>query len=65
MSMITFGTHEFVKRLRECGFTEPQAEVITELQRKATATAIDQARQDYHLDELATKQDLDTRLKEA
>ena len=64
MSTITFDTHEFVKRLRECGFTEPQAEVITELQRKATAAAIDQTRQDYHLDELATKRDLDTRIKE-
>jgi hypothetical protein len=34
------------------------------LQRKATAAAIDQTRQDYHLDELATKRDLDARLKE-
>lgn len=64
MATVTFDTHEFVKRLREAGFSEPQAEAITDLQRQANAAAIDQAKHDYHLDELATKRDLDARIKE-
>jgi DNA-binding transcriptional MerR regulator len=58
MATITFDTHEFVKRLRESGLSEAQAEVITDLQRQASAAAVDQARQDYHLDDIATKRDL-------
>ncbi len=58
MNTITFDTHEFVKRLRDSGFTEPQAEAITDLQSKASAAAVEQARQDYGLDEMATKRDL-------
>jgi len=49
MNTITFDTHEFVKRLRDSGFTEPQAEAITDLQRKASAAAVEQARQDTGL----------------
>ncbi len=58
MNTITFDTHEFVKRLRDSGFTELQAEAITDLQSKASAAAVEQARQDYGLDEMATKRDL-------
>ena len=59
MATIIFDTHEFVKRLRDAGFTEPQAEVITDLQRETREAAIEQARHDYHLDELATKRDIE------
>lgn len=48
MSSITFDTHEFVKRLRDSGFTETQAEALS------TAPSLSQA-----LDgQLATKADI-------
>lgn len=48
MNAITIDTHEFVKRLRETGLTEPQAEAITDLQRKASEVAFEQAKHDFH-----------------
>ena len=59
MASIAFDTHQFVKRLKDSGFTEAQAEVITDLQRQASAAAVDQAKQDYHLEEISTKRDLE------
>lgn len=48
MSSITFDTHEFIKRLRDSGFTETQAEALS------TAPSLSQA-----LDgQLATKTDI-------
>ena len=64
MIAITFDTHEFVKRLRDSGFSESQAEVITDLQRQASAAAVEQARKDFRPEELATRKDLDSRIKE-
>ena len=64
MATITFDTHEFVKRLRESGFSEPQAEAITDLQRQAISVAVDQAKQDWRPDGLATNKDMDARIKE-
>ena len=49
MTAIPFDTHEFVKKLREAGFTEQQAEVLTETVRAA---------QSVDLAHLATKTDL-------
>ena len=40
MSSITFDTHRFVRRLREAGFDEKQAEALTEAMR----AAIDESR---------------------
>lgn len=51
MSSITFGTHRFVRRLREAGFDEKQAEALTEAMR----SAIDES-------ELVTKKDLQIEL---
>jgi hypothetical protein len=48
----------FANRLKSVGFTDEQAQVITELQRTATGNTLEQARHDYHLDEVATKRDL-------
>lgn len=49
MTAITFDTHEFVKKLKEAGFTEQQAEALTETIK--TAQGVD-------LSDLVTKNDL-------
>jgi hypothetical protein len=58
MTTLTFDTHDFVKKLKGVGFSEEQAEVITDLQKTTVANTIEQARHDYDLDNLATKRDL-------
>lgn len=58
MAAVLFDTHTHVKRLRETGLTEVQAETITELQQQASVAAVQQALHDYHLDELASKRDI-------
>ncbi len=58
MSTITFDTHEFIKELKNVGFSEEQAEVITNLQKTTINTTLEQAKHDYQLDDLATKRDL-------
>ncbi|HYE35218.1 coiled-coil domain-containing protein [Methylocaldum sp.] len=47
MTSITFDTHKFVRRLKESGFTEEQAEAMADAFKEAQGEA-----------ELATKQDL-------
>lgn len=66
MATITFDTHDFVKRLKGAGFSEEQAEVLTDLQKATSQNTLEQARHDYELDDLATKRDikeLETNLK--
>ena len=64
MNALTFDTHEFVKKLKEVGFSEEQAEAITSLQKTTSSSTLEQARHDYDLDNLATKRDLkDVELK--
>lgn len=58
MDTLTFDTHEFVKKLKDVGFSEEQAEVITNLQKTTSSNTLEQARHDYDLDNLATKRDL-------
>lgn len=58
MATVAFDTHEFVKELKDAGFSEQQAEVITKLQKAAVSSTLEQARHDYELDDLATKRDL-------
>ncbi len=58
MSALTFDTHDFVKKLKGAGFSEEQAEVLTELQKTTVSTTMEQARHDHELDDLATKRDL-------
>ncbi len=65
MATITLDTHEFVKRLRDSGLTEPQAEAITDLQRQTVSAAVDQARQGWMPDGIATNKEMDARIKEA
>lgn len=58
MTALTFDTHDFVKRLKGAGFSEEQAEVITDLQKTTVLNTLEQARHDYELDDLSTKRDL-------
>ena len=58
MTAITFDTHEFIKDLKNSGFSEQQAEAITRLQKSSINTTLEQAKHDYQLDDLATKRDL-------
>jgi hypothetical protein len=54
MTAVAFDTHAYIKKLKEAGFTEPQAEA----QAEALTAALGQFKSDMHLDELATKRDL-------
>ena len=58
MSIITFDTLLFSNRLKSAGFTDEQAQVITELQLLTVDTTLEQVRHDYHLDDISTKRDL-------
>lgn len=58
MNAIPFDTLEFANRLKSVGFSEEQAQVITDLQRTATGNTLEQAKHEYHFDEAATKRDL-------
>lgn len=64
MATITFDTHEFFNELKGAGFSEQQAETITKLQKTAVASTLEQARLEYDLDNLATNQSMDLRLRE-
>jgi len=58
MATITFDTLYFANKLKDVGFTDEQAQVLTELQRTTTDNTLEQARHDYHLEGVATKRDL-------
>lgn len=57
-TILTFDTYDFVKRLKGVGFSEEQAETITDLQKATTNNTLDQVRHEYDLDHLATKRDI-------
>jgi DNA-binding transcriptional MerR regulator len=58
MNSITFDTLKFAKRLKKAGIPDEQADAIVDLQRETLTATLEQARHDYHLDEIATKRDL-------
>lgn len=58
MIALTFDTHDYVKKLKGVGFSEEQAEVITDLQKVTNTNTLDQVRHEYDLDYLATKRDI-------
>ena len=58
MTTLTFDTHDFVKKLKNVGFSEEQAELITDLQKTTMFNTLEQAKHDYELDDLTTKRDL-------
>lgn len=41
MTTITFDTHEFVKKLRDVGFTEPQAEALAVAQKESLSQSLE------------------------
>lgn len=55
MNILTFDTHEYVKKLKSVGFSEEQAEAITDLQKTTAAYILDQLRHDYKSDDLTNK----------
>jgi hypothetical protein len=58
MGAITFDTLAYATKLKSAGFTEEQAAAITDLQLTASEMTLEQARHDYHLDDISTKRDL-------
>jgi cell division septum initiation protein DivIVA len=58
MNAVPFDTLEQANKLKAVGFTDEQAQAITQLQRIATDNTLEQARHDYHLDDVATKRDM-------
>jgi len=64
MATITFDTHLFVRKLRETGITEPQAEVIIEVVRDAVASSEVATKTDLEVAKLELKRDIETVRKE-
>ncbi len=58
MNAITIDTLHFANRLKSVGFTDEQAQVLTELQISANDSTLEQVKHDYHLDDVATKRDI-------
>ena len=58
MNAVHFDTLQIANRLKAAGFTEEQAQAITEIQKETRSETLQQAMHDYHLDDLATKRDL-------
>lgn len=64
MSTLALDTYDFVKKLKGVGFSEEQAEILTDLQKTTVLNTLEQARHDYELDNLVTNKDLDARIIE-
>ncbi len=58
MTTITFDTLQFANKLKAVGFTEQQAQVLTELQLATHDNTLDHVKQDYRFDEVSTKHDI-------
>jgi hypothetical protein len=59
MVALTFDTHEFVRKLKGVGFSEEQAEVITDLQKTASLGSQEQTKHDYDLENVTSKKDFE------
>ena len=58
MNAVHIDTLQIANRLKAAGFSETQAQAITEIQIETSSETLQQAIHDYHLEDLATKQDL-------
>jgi len=63
MATITFDTLAYAKKLRSAGFTEQQAEVAAEAQKETIEVVIAEL-ETRHLNEMATKLDIEILRKE-
>ena len=64
MATITFDTHFFVRKLRETGISEPQAEIIIDVVRDAVASSELATKNDLEVVKLELKRDIETVRKE-
>ena len=58
MTATVLNIHEFYNDLKGVGFNEQQAELIANLHSKSAAAAVEQAKHDYKLDDVASKRDI-------
>jgi uncharacterized protein YajQ (UPF0234 family) len=58
MTATVLNIHEFYNELKGVGFNEQQAELIANLHSKSAAAAVEQAKHDYKLDDVATRYDI-------
>lgn len=58
MTATVLNIHEFYNELKSVGFNEQQAELIANLHSKSAAAAVEQAKHDYKLDDVATRYDI-------
>ena len=58
MATLTMDTHRIVKRLRDAGFTDAQAETVTDIIAETRATALADVATKADLVPLATKADI-------
>jgi len=59
MATLALDTYALVNKLKEAGVPEQQAAAQVETITKAIDSALEQAKHDYRLDELATKRDIE------
>jgi len=58
VNAVHFDTLQIANRLKAAGFSEAQAQAITEIQLETSSETLQQAIHDYHIDDVATKRDL-------
>jgi hypothetical protein len=58
MTATVLNIHEFYNELKGVGFNEQQAELIANLHSKSASAAVEQAKHDYKLDDVATRYDI-------
>ena len=58
MSTVTFDAFEYAHELREAGITERQAEIIAKSTNKIVQIAVEAAKEEVRIGDLATKRDL-------
>ncbi len=58
MSSITFDVLGYARQLKDAGVTDTQAEIIAKNTNDAIRVAIESAREEFNLNEVATKRDI-------
>lgn len=63
--LVSFDTLEMFKKLKGVGFNDKQAEMIVQIQKITVKETLEQAKKQYHLDDVATRRDLQESLTKA